>query len=74
MRMWQINNMNKINENISQALKNYIEKHGLPEQIVLEHGGLEAIELPESMNIVVSAVRIPKNILLIGSLDEISML
>ena len=55
-------------QEISIALQQYIQKHGLPEQILLE-SGLESVPLPEGMNIVVKSERIPKNIILIGSME-----
>ncbi len=71
-RGWQINDMKKpMLQNTSDALQAYIQKHGLPEQILLEYSDqLEELLLPEGMSIVTKAVRIPKNILLIGDLHE----
>ncbi len=61
---WQIMDMKNVDDSVSTALKVYIAKHGLPDQILLETS-LESVKLPEGMNIIVQSVRIPKNIILI---------
>ena len=64
---WQFDNV-PLDENVRNALDSYIEKNGLPEQILLETG-LKELPIPEGMNIVVKTVSIPKNVLLIGKLS-----
>lgn len=65
-----MNLKNGVSQEISKALQVYIQKHGLPKQILLEMSNqLEEVQLPDGMNIVTKAVRIPKNILLIGVED-----
>lgn len=69
-RCWQMNMKNPIPQEISLALQNYIQKHGLPEQILLEVSDqLEEVQLPEGMNIVKKVVRLPKNIVYVGVED-----
>lgn len=67
---WQINDMNKpLSESVATALQVYIQKHGLPEQILLETGNSpKDIFIPEGLNVVVRRIVIPKNVLLIGKL------
>ena len=70
-RGWQMNMKNPIPQEISLALQNYIHKHGLPEQILLEVSDqLEEVQLPEGLNIVKKVVRLPKNIVYVGVEDE----
>lgn len=69
-RGWQINPKNTFAQEVSTALQFYIEKHGYPPQ-VLEYGReLGKVELPEGLQLVVSAVHIPKNIILLGTENE----
>ena len=69
-RIWQMNMKNTIPQEISNAVQNYINKMGIP-PCILEHSDqLVNVQLPEGLQIVVKAERIPKNILLIGVPDE----
>lgn len=56
-------------EDVMDALRYYIEKYGQPPGILLETS-LENLELPEDMNVVTKSIRIPKNMLLIGSVED----
>jgi len=69
-RIWQMNPKNTITAEISNAVQNYINKMGVPPHILEYSDQLENVILPDGMKIVTSAVRIPKNILLIGVQDE----
>ena len=65
-----MNPKNTITAEISNAVQNYINKMGVPPHILEYSDQLENVILPDGMKIVTSAVRIPKNILLIGVQDE----
>lgn len=67
-RGWQFDPKDELSKSVRDALQNYIDHNGLPEQILLETG-LEEVPLPESMNIVMRSVRIPKNVLLVGEME-----
>lgn len=58
-------------EDVMDALRYYIEKYGQPPGILLEKSiNLNQVELPEEMNVVIKSIRIPKNMLLIGSVED----
>ena len=66
-RGWQCNSKLSLSDNISQAIQNYIAKHGFPAQILEVSDQLgEPVVLPADMQLVTKVVRIPKNILLLG--------
>ena len=66
MMGWQLN-MKQDNFGIPIALEHYIKKYGMPPQLLLEVSDkLEKVSLPEGMNIVQKAIRVPKNIIFIG--------
>lgn len=65
-RAWQTGK-NSTPEEISLAVQNFITKFGFPPSVLEVSDRLEEVELPEGLQVVVSAVRIPKNILLLGS-------
>ena len=67
--LWQLPMKQSSTIEVSDALKHYIKKHGLPAQIILETS-LEQVGLPADLNIVQKSVRIPKNMLLIGKVEE----
>ena len=69
-RIWQMSNKNSITDEISLATQNYIQRMGIPPQILEHSDQLEKVELPEGLQLVTHSVRIPKNILLIGVQDE----
>lgn len=69
-RAWMTGN-NSTPEEISQAVQNFIDKFGFPPQVLEVSNQLEKAELPEGLQVVVSAVRIPKNIMLAGTTEEI---
>lgn len=66
-RGWQSNPKNSFPSEISAAVQFYIDRYGFPPQVLEISDQLEKVELPEGLQMVVSAVRIPKNILLLGS-------
>jgi len=66
-RGWQANPKNSFPSEISAAVQSYIDRYGFPPQVLEISDQLEKVELPEGLQMVVSAVRIPKNILLLGS-------
>ena len=68
-REWQMDK-NPLPKEISNAVQNYITKMGNPPYILEHSDQLGNVELPEGLQIVVKAERIPKNILLIGVQDE----
>lgn len=70
-RGWQVQDMKQpLSKNLDDALQNYIQKHGLPTQILLEVSDqLPEVPLPEGMNIVIKSVRIPKNIIFVGEME-----
>ena len=62
---WQLDIKNT-NKSIYDALNFYINKYGLPPQILLEVSDkLEKVSLHEGMNIVKKSIRVPKNIIFI---------
>ena len=65
-RAWQTGK-SSAPEEISLAVQNFIDKFGFPPSVLEISDRLEKVELPEGMQVVVSAVRIPKNIMLVGS-------
>ena len=65
-----MSNKNSITDEISLATQNYIQRMGIPPQILEHSDQLEKVELPEGLQLVTHSVRIPKNILLIGVQDE----
>lgn len=70
MMGWQLN-MKQEDYGITAALNYYIKKYGEPPQILLEVSDqLEKISLPDGMNIVKKAIRVPKNIIFIGASSE----
>lgn len=69
-RGWQVNPKVPFGQEISSALQFYIEKHGLPAQVLEVSDQLPASELPEGLQLVTNVVRIPKNILLVGRYDD----
>ena len=69
-RGWQVNPKNDFGQEISSALQFYIDKHGLPAQVLEISDQLPASELPEGLQLVTNVVRIPKNIVLVGRYDE----
>ncbi len=69
MMGWQLN-LKQDDYGIPVALQYYINKYGLPSEILLEVSDkLEKVNLPDDMNIVVKAIRVPKNIIFIGEVD-----
>lgn len=68
-RGWQMNLKNSLQDEVQTALQEYLRKHGKPPQILEVSTKLEQVELPEGMNVVVQAVRLPKNIILLGFED-----
>ena len=66
-RGWQANPKNPFSSEVSAAVQSYIDRYGFPPQVLEISDQLEKVELPEGLQMVVSAVRIPKNILLLGS-------
>ena len=74
MMGWQLN-LKQEDYGITAALNYYINKYGLPPQILLEVSDkLEKVSLPDGMNIVKKAIRVPKNIIFIGALNETSQM
>ena len=70
MMGWQLN-MKQEDYGIPAALNFYIKKYGEPPQILLEVSDkLEKISLPDGMNIVKKSIRVPKNIIFIGSTED----
>lgn len=55
-------------EDVVDALHYYIQKNGQPPKILLETS--LKVEVPEDMNVVVKYINIPKNMLLIGKVEE----
>lgn len=68
-RAWQTGKGTTQDE-ISNAVKIFIEKHGFPPQILEVSDKLEQVELPEGLQLVKNVVRIPKNIMLVGTEDR----
>lgn len=66
-RAWQANPKNSFPSEVSAAIQSYMDRYGFPPQVLEISDQLEKVELPEGLQMVVSAVRIPKNILLLGS-------
>lgn len=65
-RAWQANPKNSFPSEVSAAVQSYINRYGFPPQVLEISDQLEKVELPEGLQVVVSAVRIPKNIMLLG--------
>ena len=65
-RAWQTGK-SSTPEEISLAVQNFIDKFGFPPSVLEVSDRLEAVELPEGLQVVVSAVRLPKNIMLAGT-------
>lgn len=63
---WQIDNTVSLSENVQQAIANYVRRHGEPPDIL--ETPLKDIPLPEGMTL--RWINLPKNILLIGKIDE----
>ena len=68
-RAWQTGKASTTEE-ISLAVQNFINKFGYPPSVLEVGQGLENVVLPEGLRVVVSAVRIPKNIMLAGGMKE----
>ena len=68
-RAWQTGKASTTEE-ISLAVQNFIDKFGYPPSVLEVGQGLVNVQLPEGMQVVVSAVRIPKNIMLVGGERE----
>jgi len=66
-RGWQANPKNSFPSEVSAAIQSYMDRYGFPPQVLEISDRLEKVELPEGLQMVVSDVRIPKNILLLGS-------
>ncbi len=69
-RGWQMSQKNTVQQEISNAVSFYIQKNGFPPKILEVSDQLGNVELPEGLQIVMSAHHIPKNIFLIGVNDE----
>ena len=70
MMGWQLN-LKQDNYGIPTALEFYIKKYGMPPQLLLEVSDkLEKVSLPDGMKIVKKAIRVPKNIIFIGSTED----
>lgn len=65
-RAWQTGK-NSTPEEISLAVQNFIDKFGFPPSVLEVSDRLEAVELPEGLQLVTNVVRIPKNIMLVGT-------
>ena len=68
-RAWQTGKASTTEE-ISLAVQNFIDKFGYPPSVLEVGQTLVNVQLPEGMQVVVSAVRIPKNIMLVGGERE----
>ena len=55
-----------ITQNISSAFQVFVAKHGTPPQILETSLPFQEVVLPEGLQLVVRAHRLPKNILLLG--------
>lgn len=65
-RAWQTGK-NSTPEEISLAVQNFIDKFGFPPSVLEVSDRLEKVELPEGLQLVTNVVRIPKNIMLVGT-------
>lgn len=65
-RAWQTGK-HSTPEEISLAVQNFIDKFGFPPSVLEVSDRLEAVELPEGLQLVTNVVRIPKNIMLVGT-------
>ena len=65
-RAWQTGK-SSTPEEISLAVQNFIDKFGFPPSVLEVSDRLEAVVLPEGLQIVKNVVRIPKNIMLVGT-------
>lgn len=66
-RAWQMNPHDTVSKNVELALQNYMSKMGTPPQI------LECspdVELPEGLQVVVNRIKLPNNILYVGSVAD----
>lgn len=66
-RGWQANPKNSFPSEVSTAIQSYINRYGYPPQVLEVSDQLEKVELPEGLQIVKNVVRIPKNIMLVGT-------
>lgn len=55
--------------NIQNAWQNFFEKFGQPPQVLETAIPLQEIELPEGVQLVISASHLPKNIMLMGMVE-----
>lgn len=55
---------------ISNAVQKYIQMNGYPPQILEISEQVDQKELPEGLQMVVHAVRLPKNVMFVGTEDE----
>lgn len=69
MKMWQTGRGTTTQE-ISSAVQLFIKKHGFPPQVIEVSDKLENVVLPEGLQMVKNIVRIPKNIMLVGEVEE----
>lgn len=65
-RAWQTGK-SSTPEEISLAVQNFIDKFGFPPSVLEVSDRLETVEMPEGLQIVKNVVRIPKNIMLVGT-------
>lgn len=65
-RAWQTGKSSTPKE-ISLAVQNFIDKFGFPPSVLEVSDRLEAVQLPEGLQLVTNVVRIPKNIMLVGT-------
>ena len=77
MMGWQIGK-DSISDNVSNAIRAYIKKHGNPPTIIVEHNPklqVQDVQLPVGLNIVLRAERIVlPSMLLIGESHETSQM
>jgi hypothetical protein len=66
--MWQTSK-GTTQQEISQAFQSFFSKFGVPPQVLEVSDKLEKVELPEGLTLVTNVVRIPKNIMFIGTED-----
>ena len=67
-RMWQTGK-GTTQQEISWGVQLFIDKFGVPPQVLEVSDELEKVELPEGLTLVTNVVRIPKNIMFIGTED-----
>lgn len=77
MMGWQLSKAS-LSENVNNAIQRYVEKYGLPSEILVEHNPslqFKDVPLPVGMNIVLRAQRVVlPSMLLIGESNENSQM